>query len=72
MVKDYILFAYFIPWLPRFISRFMLNSNLVLIFRVFPIAIMLPIRFCNALFRKGDILGRIHIKNLFKIAYLKR
>ena len=64
--KELIVFLCFIPILPKSVLRFIIKHNLLRFFRLLPMSTMLPVRFFNALFRKGDFMGRLHIKNMLK------
>lgn len=64
--KELIIFLCFIPWLPQTLLRFITKYNLFRVFRCLPISVILPVRFFNAIMRKGDFMGRLHIKNMFK------
>lgn len=65
-LADIARFLTMTPLLPRSVAGWLLDRNMIRVLKHAPWAMVLALRFINALFRKNDHIGREHIKNLFR------
>jgi len=70
-LHDLVILLQFVPVLPAWLTRLIVSSPLLNLFRIMPTQVLLPLRALNALFRDGDKPGRLYLKifilSLFRI-----
>jgi len=61
-LHDLIVFMSFVPFLPSWLTKLVIGSPLLVLFKIMPSGVILPLRALSALFNKADAAGRAHIK----------
>ena len=64
-LHDLVVLLQFVPVLPRGLTKLIIGSPMLLLFKIMPIQVLLLLRGLNALFRAKDQPGRLYLKMLF-------
>ena len=64
-LHDLVVLLSFVPFLPTWLTKLVVNSRLLMLFKVMPSQAVLVLRALNALCRKVDTPGRLYLKVYF-------
>jgi len=65
-LHDLIVLLPFVPILPAWLTKLIVNTRLLVLFKIMPSQLVLVLRAINAMIRGGDEPGRLYLKILFQ------
>jgi radical SAM superfamily enzyme YgiQ (UPF0313 family) len=69
-LHDLVVFMSFVPFLPTWLTKLIVTTPLLVLFKFMPSQVILPLRALSALFHKADAAGRSQVK-IFFLSLLK-